>query len=225
MQSRFPEMLLDAMPRYAEKLDEPAARQRTGMRRRRFWNPLRWLRERHEVARLRRIESALEIGNWIYGEVLRVEHDWRAEVLAGSILYDSVAEKTIRALIRRWGAPRERILSELTHFASERIHVRGADLFRRNCEEARAIVEGRGPFFDDEENARRWEGVTSFMRPNVEAICVNDQGQMFDSSGNQIQSPGLEPEKVREARSKIHSGRRRTYQDIVAAREANGIRN
>ena len=64
------------------------------------------------------------------------------------------------------------------------------------------------------------------MRPNVEAICVNDQGQMFDSSGNQIQSPGLEPEKVpQEARSKIHSGRRRTYQDIVAARKTDGIRN
>jgi hypothetical protein len=172
---------------------------------------------------LRRLEGVLGVGNALFQMIRRVESNWRTEVLSGKTLFDPNEEKQILGFFSEWLVPMERCVAEIKVLSGRHAAVEGSDEFRKNCVEAKNVVVGRSSFFDDAGNAERWEGVTSFMRPKAESIRVDELGQIFDSTGTQIIAPGLEPDKVRESRSKIRSGRRRTYQEVVASQAPDGI--
>ena len=70
MQSRFPEMVLEAMPRYAEKLDEPSTRQVTIGRHSWAWNRLRWLKRRREPSKLHELNR-----RWKLATGFRARHN------------------------------------------------------------------------------------------------------------------------------------------------------
>jgi hypothetical protein len=179
----------------------------------------------HTSPELRRLEGVLGVGNALFQMIRRVEKNWRNEVLAGKTLFDQNEEQQILSYFTEWLSPTERCLGEIKVMGRRHPAVEGADEFQKNCVEARNVVIGRSSFFDNKENAKRWEGVTSFMRPKAESICVDEQGRVFDSTGKQIVAPGLEPGKVREARSQIRGGRRRTYGELVASQAPDGIRS
>lgn len=172
---------------------------------------------------LRRLEGVLGVGNALFQMIRRVESNWRNEVLAGKTLFDPIDEKQILSFFRDWLTPTERCLGEIKVMSRWHPTVVGADDFQKNCLEAKNVAIGRSSFFDNAENAKRWEGVTSFMRPKTEPIRVDEHGRIFDSSGKQIVAPGLEPGKVREARSKIQGGRRRTYDELVTSQTPDGV--
>ena len=172
---------------------------------------------------LRRLEGVLGVGNALFQMIRRVEKNWRNEVLTGKSLFDPNEEKQILGFFKEWLTPTERCLGEIKVVSRRHLAVEGADEFQKNCVEAKNVVIGRSSFFDDAENTKRWEGVTSFMRPKAESIRVDEQGRIFDSTEKQIEAPGLEPGKVREACAKIQGGRRRTYEELVVSQAPDGI--
>jgi hypothetical protein len=207
MHSRFPEMLLDALPRYAERLDEPITRQSKDVKRGRFRRPKRQLKKKREEVRLRRLEEVLAIGNWLYGAVRLVERNWRSEVLAGKVLYDPTEEALIMAFFRQWYAPHDRFFKEISHFESARVKVAGGADFGRNVTEVERILGGHNPFFDDAANSTRWAGAIDYLRPNPRPVQVDEDGRLFEMTGEQIKMPGLEPADILEALDDFRSGR------------------
>jgi hypothetical protein len=172
---------------------------------------------------LRRLEEVLAVGNWLYRAVRLVERNWRNEVIAGKVLYDPAEEESIATFFHQWYAPRDRFTKELSHFASQRIKVVGGDEFERNCVEAQAILAGRNPFLDDPSHAARWAVLTAFRHPDARPIEFDDEGRVFEMTGEELTIPGLKPERVLQARDEMRIGQRRTLREIVASRKSNGI--
>ena len=202
---------------YADPLDAPL---RASRKRSRPWRLLAFSLTPPE---LRRLEGVLSVGNALFQMIRRVEKNWRDEVLTGKTLFDPNEEKQIVGYFKEWLAPTERCLGEIKVISRRHPAVEGADEFQKNCVEAKNVVIERSSFFDDAENAKRWERATAFIRPKAESIRVDEQGRIFDSAGKQIIAPGLEPAKVRDARSKIQGGRRRTYGELAASQAPDGI--
>jgi hypothetical protein len=172
---------------------------------------------------LRRLEGVLNVGNALFQMIRRVERNWRNAVLTGKTLFDPNEERENLGYFEEWLVPTERCLGEIKVMSRKHPAVEGADEFQKYCVEAKNVVIGRSSFFDNAENAKQWVRVTSFMRPKTELIRVDEQGRIFDSTGKAIVAPGLEPGKVREARSKIQGGRRRTYHELIASQVSDGI--
>ena len=144
----------------------------------------------------------LAIGNWLYDAVRLVETNWRKEVLEGKTVYDPKDEALILDYFRQWSAPCHRCHQEIMRFQSKTTKIDGADRFLSHCTEAKEILAGHNPFFDEASNASRWASITEFLRPKARPVRVDEQGRLFEMNGEQFVFPGLEPERVRRLKSR-----------------------
>lgn len=216
MHSRFSEVLV-MLAKYADELgdsDRPVPR-RSRLR--------HFLRMKDRLPELSRLEQVLGIGNWLYRTVRLIEHNWRTQVMEGKTLYDPNEDNEIMDLYRQWMLPCQRCTNQIDSFISRRFPVQGGDEFKKNYMEARNILAGHNPFFDDDDNATRWAGLTAFLRPQPRTVHVDDDGRIFDASGDELSIPGLEPKRMLQARDEMRTGTRRTLNEIIASRNRNGI--
>jgi hypothetical protein len=215
--SRVSEMLLGQVRSYADKLDQPI----TGQSRIVTGRTLRVRKDRlkklRAAARLRRLEDVLGVGNWLYEAVRLVEGNWRTEVIYGKTLYDPDEEASIMDFFREWSAPCDRCLREIDRISAKPSRIAGANRFKDNCTEARRVLAGQSPFFDDASNAARWTRVTAFLHPSPCPVIVDDGGRIIEMTGEQLNIPGLEPTKVLKALDDERAGRLHSFDEVVAS--------
>jgi hypothetical protein len=215
--SRLSEMLLSQVRNYAAKLDQPIIRQsrnaKGGTLRRRKDR----LKKIRDAIRLRRLEEVLAVGNWLYEMVRLVERNWRREVIEGKALYDPSEDTSIMDFFREWSAPCDRCLREIDLLNSKRLRVEGADRFKLHCVEASRVLAGQSPFFDDASNATRWAAVTAFLRPDPRPVRVDEDGRIFEMTGERFQMPGLEPADILAALDDEREGRLHSFDEVVAS--------
>jgi hypothetical protein len=202
---------------YAKGLDEPIQPVRPTSALHRL------LGSRGRAPELLRLENVLKAGNQLFNMVRLVEKNWRSEVTTGKTLFDPCDEETILGYFSEWLSATGRCIEQIESFEDRRVKVGGADEFRGNCAEARKVLAGRSSFFEHAENAERWQRLTAFLRPQPQPVRTDEQGRVFDMSGEQIVFPGLEPDKVLLAREERRSGRRRSLEEVVASRKHDGI--
>ena len=154
-----------------------------------------------------------------------IECNWRTEVLNGKTVYDPQEDESIMEFYRQWVSPCQRCIEEINYFVSKRFEVQGSDKFQRYCMEAKNILSGHNPFFDDADNADHWAKVTMFLFPQPRPVRVDDDGRMFEESGNQLAVPGLDQERVLRVREEMRSGQRRTLKEVIESQNHNGIRD
>lgn len=169
------------------------------------------------MVKLRRLEGVLAIGNWLYESMRLVEQNWRREVLEGKTLYDPKEEASMLESYRRWSAPCQRCLNEIDHFDATLTSVEGGDEFKRHCIDAKQILAGNNPFFHDERNAAQWADVIAFLRPNPRPVRVEEDGRIFEMSGEQFLMPGLEPADILESLEDERAGRLHSFDEVVAS--------
>ena len=206
MQSRFREIFV-MMARYADELHEPVPSKPKRSRLKHF------LKMKDRLPELSRLEKVLGIGNWLFEMVRLIECNWRTEVLNGKTVYDPQEDESIMEFYRQWVSPCQRCIEEINYFVSKRFEVQGSDKFQRYCMEAKNILSGHNPFFDDADNADHWAKVTMFLFPQPRPVRVDDDGRMFEESGNQLAVPGLDQERVLRVREEMRSGQRRTLKE------------
>jgi hypothetical protein len=205
-------MILVALPSYASDLDvplPPAPRFR--------------LRAKNLKPRVRRLENVLAIGNWLFKSIRGIENNWRTEVLERTTPFDPNEALSILEFFRQWGIPCGRIEEEIRALESKGAEVQGADAFRRYRLEAEEILAGDNSFFEDAEKAGRWTAITAAHRQPYRAIQVDEDGRLFEMSGERFNMPGLTPADIREAREDERAGRMRPLKEIVASRKSYGI--
>ncbi len=214
--SRLGEFFVGEMPNYAAKLDSPISVDHATFSRR-ILNWKRSAEKRQEMVKLRRLEGVLAIGNWLYESMRLVEQNWRREVLEGKTLYDPKEEASMLESYRRWSAPCQRCLNEIDHFDATLTSVEGGDEFKRHCIDAKQILAGNNPFFHDERNAAQWADVIAFLRPNPRPVRVEEDGRIFEMSGEQFLMPGLEPADILESLEDERAGRLHSFDEVVAS--------
>ena len=192
---------------YATKLDQPIAGQARRVKRGRFWRPKHRLKKRREAVKLRRLEEVLAIGNWLYESVKLIERNWRAEVLEMKTPFDPDDARSIADSYCQWAQPRQRCLEEIRVFEGKKNEVRGAREFRKYCAEVSRILAGDYPFFDDASKAGRWAALTATVRQSPGSIRIDEDGKIFEMTGERFNMPGLEPADILEALEDVKHGR------------------
>ena len=174
-------------------------------------------------SRARRLERVLDIGNWLYRAVRRIENNWRNEVLDGLTPYSPDDEQSIRAMWTQWLAPTQKCLDEIRTLRESGVKVRGARLFEGYVQAASQILVGNDAFFEDTEKAWRWSALTANFRSSPRPVRVDEQGRMFEITGERFVPPGLTAADVANACSPTDESRARPLRDIIAARAKNGL--
>jgi hypothetical protein len=224
--SRVNEMLLSQVRSYADKLlDKPIRSQSRKVEGRTLRIRKDRLKKIRFAVRLRRLEKVLAVGNWLYETIRLVERNWRREVIEGKALYDASEEASILDFFREWTAPCERCLKEISYVRSKRPRIEGADRFKSHCEEAKRVLAGNSPFFDDKSNAARWAGVTAFLRPEPRPVSVDERGHVFETTGERFAFPGLDPERMLLALKEIKSDERLSRSGNAMTRSRDGLRD
>ncbi len=213
--SRISEVLLSQVRKYADELSKPISRHCRKVKGRTLRIRKDRLKQARAATKVRRLEGVLAVGNWLYGMVRLVEKNWRTEVIEGKTLYEPREEASIMHFYREWSAPCERCIDEIDQIRSTRSRVEGAEQFKSHCAEAKRILAGESPFFDDVNNASRWAAVTAFLRPNVRPVRIDEDGRIFEMSGEQLHIPGLEPADVLEALEDEREGRLYSLDEVV----------
>ena len=167
--NRFGEAFFGDISNYASRLDEPIALPNP----RGVFRPRKSRLKRTRAAlELRRLENVLAVGIWLYERFHCVERNSRKEVLDGKTIFDPSEEASIMAFFSQWLAPCDRCMAEIERFASAGTTIDGGDRFRGYCEEARKVLWDAVRFFDDANDAARWDRVTAFIRPDPRAVRV-----------------------------------------------------
>jgi hypothetical protein len=216
-------MLLRQVRNYADRLHEPITRQSRNVKGRTLRIRKSRLKKVRATMRLRRLEEVLAVGNWLYAAVHLVERNWRTEVIEGKTLYDPSEEASIMEFFRDWAAPCDRCFKEIDSFGPKRSEIAGAERFKRHYAEASKVLAGQSPFFDDANSAARWAAVTAFVRPNPRAVRVDDDGRIFEETGEQFRMPGLEPANILKAIDDERAGRMHSFDEVVASLNPNEI--
>jgi hypothetical protein len=63
----------------------------------------------------------------------------------------------------------------------------------------------------------------SSLRESIRPVRVDDQGRIFEMTGEQFIMPGLEPDTILRALEDARLGRIRSLKDIIASRNYHGI--
>jgi hypothetical protein len=172
---------------------------------------------------LRRLENVLAVGNWLFRAVRTIERHWRAEVIEGRTPYDPEEERLVADYLRQWCRPCHRCRDEIESFRLKGLEVRGSRRFEKYCAEAQDILEGGGPFFDDAEKAGRWAALTAEHRQSPRPVRIDEEGRIFEVTGERFLMPGLTPDEVREGISDVNAGRTRPLKEIIAARNTHEL--
>jgi hypothetical protein len=61
------------------------------------------------------------------------------------------------------------------------------------------------------------------IRPSIRPVRVDEQGRIFEMSGDQIIVPGLEPENILAGIEDERAGRLRSLEEYLASRRKHGI--
>jgi hypothetical protein len=170
---------------------------------------------------LSRLERVIGIGNYLFGVIRSVDHNWRTAVTSGKTRFDPKDAEDHEGYFREWLVPTARCVKEIESFVVRGFTVQGANEFEQNCMEARRYLLGQTAFFDDAKNAARWNKLTSFLRPQPGSICIDDEGRIFDTNGQQVVRPGLDAARMLKARDEMRGGRRRSLKEIIASRTHN----
>ncbi len=211
MHSHLSEILLKRMTDYAVALDRPR-RAGAKVRRTRMTGAVRSCG----------LEKVLVIGNWLYQSVRSIASHWRTDVLEGKTPYSPDDEAAILDLYGRWAGSCRRCVVAIETLRSEAL-VRGSKAFERHCEEAARILQGDDPFFDDLARAGRWAAITARARPSPRPVRVDEQGRIFETTGQRFVMPGLTPEDVLQGMADVEAGRTESLEKIIAARGQHGI--
>jgi hypothetical protein len=212
MRSRLPELVLVALPTYASALDKPVHQQSK-----------RTSRAKSLKLRIHRLEKVLAIGNWLFEALRLIENNWRTEVLERKTPYNPDEAGSILDFYRHWAQPCRRCLDEIEALESEGGLARGAKKFRRYCEQATDILMGDNPFFEDAEKAGRWAAVTAKYREACRPVRVDEDGRIYEMSGERFNMPGLTPADILESFEDERAGRMRPLKEVIASRQNHGI--
>lgn len=212
MRSRLSQLTIVSIPTYASDLDAPLPP-----------GPRFRLRVKKLEPRRHRMERVLNVGNWLFGAISRIEKNWRTEVLAGQTPYDPAEAVSIREYYEQWAMPCRRCLDEIQYLEAKGIWIEGADEFKRHCDEATDILAGDNPFFDDAERAGHWAAIAARHRAPCRPVQVDEDGRIFESDGERFNMPGLTPADIQEAFEDERVGRMRPLKEIVASRNQHGI--
>ncbi|MGC1719318.1 MAG: hypothetical protein WA746_10045 [Isosphaeraceae bacterium] len=85
------------------------------------------------------IEEAMSFGNLIFRWVSERDAIWHTRVLESKIEYNEAEREEWIEIYRNWLGASERLLLTIARLEGQGFEVRGADEFRRNCDEARGI--------------------------------------------------------------------------------------
>jgi hypothetical protein len=212
--SHLSEILLKRMTDYAVALDRP---RRVGAKVRRTRTT------GAHGPELRGLEKVLVIGNWLYQSVRSIASHWRTDVLEGKTPYSPDDEAAILDLYRRWAGSCRRCLVAIETLRSEGAPVRGSKAFERHCEQAARILQGDDPFFDDVARAGRWAAITARAWTSTRPVRVDEQGRIFETTGQRFVMPGLTPEDILQGMADVEAGRTESLEKIIAARGQHGI--
>jgi len=196
MRPEFNQLPLVMFRNYAAQLDETGSPKRRSI-----------LRMKDYLREVGRLENVLEYGNALYESIRLIENNWRTEVLEGKTLYDPNDERAIVNYFREWTEPCQRCLNLIRLCRSRKFEVPGSEKFENYYAEAVERLEGRCPFFDDADKAGRWAARTLKSRDPIRPIQVDEEGRLFEMTGERFNMPGLEPADILEALEDMMSGR------------------
>jgi hypothetical protein len=209
---RLPETAIVVLGDYASALDDPRYRAAKGR-----------LELKARFRALRHLERVLTVGNWLYRSVRRIERHWRANVLEGRILHDPGEDRSIRALYSQWFQTSRRCLAEIEEFRGGGFSIRGAKVFEKHYAEAADILGGRVDPFENEAQALLWAARTANSRQDPRPMQVDENGNLFEITGERFVMSGLEPEAVLRGISDAEAGRVRPLKDIISERQTHGV--
>lgn len=134
----------------------------------------------------------LILANYFFTELRLAEHDYRVSVGNGLIPYDPAEEASVERMFAMWLAPYENTRAILVKLRRSGRKLIGTSLYLANARDARRVVAGDSPFFDEsEERTWRW-----FYRANAgqeppEGLRVDPDGRMYRQDGRLYAIPGL----------------------------------
>jgi hypothetical protein len=155
--------------------------------------------------------------------VRQIENNWRNEVLSGLTPYSPNEEKSIRDMLVQWSLPTQKCLDQIRMLRENGFKVEGARLFEGYVQAASQILAGDNTFLEDTEKAWRWLALTSKYRTSPRPVRIDEQGRMYEITGERFVPPGLTAADVAKAFSSIDESRARPLSEIIASRAKNEL--
>jgi hypothetical protein len=76
---------------------------------------------------------------------------------------------------------------------------------------------------EDVEEAARRAALTAGSRPSPRPVRVDEEGRIFELTGERYEMPGLSPEDVRQGKAEVEAGQTVSLKELIAKRHANGL--
>jgi hypothetical protein len=98
----------------------------------------------------RDIATVVDRGNWLFWAISVVDENWHTEVYEGKTPYKPEEDAEITGYYQIWLHTAEKVLNSLNEHESRGHQVPGAEVFRKNCREARGLLTDDASFFSDD---------------------------------------------------------------------------
>jgi len=205
MRNRVQELTMAALVRYDAGLDDALYASAKGGAE----------EGRPDIAK-RKLEKVLVVGNRLFQAICLTEKNWRTEVTSGETPYNTSDDQAIRDFYQQWALPCTRCLEEILKHRSKGYRIRGASEFEKNCRSAHEILAHlEKPLLDPEQSSRKSDPLQK-TKGNPRAVRVDDSGRIFETTGEELAVPGLEPHRVARGLRDEQAGRIRSLKEIVA---------
>jgi hypothetical protein len=161
-----------------------------------------WRYEHAAAIGCRDLEEGLTVINALIPAIVRLEWTRRLAVWSGRRDGDDRSERQSRRSLRRLLRPLLPIAVLIRWFEQEGFRVSAADFFRTNLDHVKELVRSSVNSAPPDDS----------IRP----VCFDEEGRVFEMSGQPINTPGLEPASVQAALADVSAGRVRSLKDFIA---------
>ena len=169
------------------------------------WEKAKTQRKSHARRKLRALEYALAAGDYLFRQVAKIEKQWLANVISGTMPYDRRDDEVMRAMYAQWAEPIVEVQGRIAELQLLGRKVEGAKGFARHSRNVAQILAE----WPDHRNPR--------------PVRVDEAGNFFEIEGRPIVTVGLPPEVILQAFADEVEGRLTPLQDFLRGRNAHAV--